>query len=462
MKNLFVILMLLCSQCFGLVQLVDLLAEGAVDASGDPLSSGTVYFYDAGTTDAKTCYSDFTQSTALSTSETLDAAGKLTAYCDERTKIVIKDSDGATINTIDNIGMSDQDASDAVSTIIAGNGLGTADDGSLKINADTSTVEISSDTVQINLDGILAFSADYINNMGLAAATTTNSADSIKITGADAALSSSNQIVVTLQNSGTAGKLTTLTASADVTIDLTGAHWGLGTLGDFSDVELRVYAINDDGTLKWGVSLGSITQIVNTSSSTTTTDINTQGEMLVNSALSEGTWPCKQVGWFKANFDDAGGAAADLWAVQTSIGDLNVKRPIKDRTDWEGYTPTITAGGTTSSNAGYWRRVGDSMEIQITTAFTDAGSGADLAYDIPSGYLIDVNKVSNDGSTYLGGASWSDSGSGWRILYSNYSDTNTVKLIVDSAGSQFQGDALANGDVLSLRITVPIVQWVSN
>ena len=67
--------------------------------------------------------------------------------------------------------------------------------------------------------------------------------------------------------------------------------------------------------------------------------------MLVNSALSAGTWPCREVGWFLGDFDDTGGAHEDLWAVQTAAGEINVGVPVPDPTDWTSYTPSLTTNG---------------------------------------------------------------------------------------------------------------------
>ena len=164
----------------------------------------------------------------------------------------------------------------------------------------------------------------WFNNLGLQAATTTNANDSIKIQGATAALSQQNYLWVSVPST-TAGLLSTLSATADVTINLTGAHWGLGTLGDFTDVILHVYAINDSGTLKWGISPHpGLREVLGTDDETTATNVTSSEKVLVDTALS-GNSPCQHVGWFKADFDDTGGAAEDLWAVQTAFGDIVIE-----------------------------------------------------------------------------------------------------------------------------------------
>jgi hypothetical protein len=307
-------------------------------------------------------------------------------------------------------------------------------------------------------------------NMGLASSQTTNAADSITITGAAAALGATNLLHVRLPNYSSPGLATVLSASADVKINLTGAHWGLGTLGDFSGVELRVYAINDNGTLKWGVSnKGGYRTITTALSSATATDINLQTEMLVNSTLT-GTSPCVEVGYFLANFDDTGGAAEDLWAVSTSAGGLNVGIPVQDHTDWVSYTPTISWVAGIDSKPGKWRRVGDTMHVSITVVASGAVTAATLTANLPSGYLIDSGKVSgtNSDDFNVGEAIATDTGNNSYIAKVRWSSTSAVSLAYLDLNALFQPltqaapFTVANQDRVVMRFAVPIVGWSAN
>src|SRR3990167_4488496 len=167
--------------------------------------------------------------------------------------------------------------------------------------------------------------AGWMNNLAIVNATTTNAADSIKITGSDGTALSANNYGWTTLPSATTGRLVTLSMTADVTILLTGAHWGFGTKGDLTDYILYVYAINDAGTLKWGVGAKPNRLIVLNADDvddSAPTSVNAYEKVMVNTALGSDS-DARVVGWFKANFDDAGGAAEDLWAVQTGDGDIN-------------------------------------------------------------------------------------------------------------------------------------------
>ena len=84
------------------------------DDSGALVSGGTIEFYDAGTSDARTVYSDPDLSTAIGTTVYCDASGCPVASSGSSTrvpvytgtgdyKVIIKDGDGATLETKDNL-----------------------------------------------------------------------------------------------------------------------------------------------------------------------------------------------------------------------------------------------------------------------------------------------------------------------------------------------------------------------
>lgn len=98
-----------------MIRLIDILASGVTDSAGAALSSGTVTFYQAGSTVLETVYEDFALTDPHSNPATLNDAGILVAYTDSRLKLVISDNTGAVVRTIDNVGTADSDVSDSVS-----------------------------------------------------------------------------------------------------------------------------------------------------------------------------------------------------------------------------------------------------------------------------------------------------------------------------------------------------------
>lgn len=77
------------------------------DDNGDPLSGGFVYTYVANSSTPLATYTDSTGNTANANPVELDAAGRANIWFDgaKLYKIVLKDADGVTIKTVDNVGM---------------------------------------------------------------------------------------------------------------------------------------------------------------------------------------------------------------------------------------------------------------------------------------------------------------------------------------------------------------------
>lgn len=112
--------------------------------------------------------------------------------------------------------------------------------------------------------------------------------------------------------SSTAGTSRTFRVTSNVTIDLTGAHWGLDTKGNTTGSILRVYAIDDNGTLRWGVGYqGGFEYIRNTQDDTTATNINLPEEILTDTAVGTDNSPMNDVGYVLAGFTDA----TNEWAI---------------------------------------------------------------------------------------------------------------------------------------------------
>lgn len=137
-----------------MITFIDLLAAGVTDSSGNPISSGTVTSYRAGTTTLANLYQDFGQEDEHPNPLTLDAYGRVKAYADGRVKLVIKDSSGATVSEIDHVGIEDSDVVGSGVSDLAGDGLTADSDGVLSVNVDGSSVSIVNDVVGIPDRGI--------------------------------------------------------------------------------------------------------------------------------------------------------------------------------------------------------------------------------------------------------------------------------------------------------------------
>jgi hypothetical protein len=81
---------------------IDFLLAGVMDG-GAPLASGKVYTYAAGTTTAKTCWTDKDKTAEATNPIVLDADGRAEVYADGVYKLVIKTSADVTVDTFDGV-----------------------------------------------------------------------------------------------------------------------------------------------------------------------------------------------------------------------------------------------------------------------------------------------------------------------------------------------------------------------
>jgi hypothetical protein len=147
-------------------------------------------------------------------------------------------------------------------------------------------------------------------------------------------------------------------------------------------------------------------------------------------------------------------------------------------TDWVAYTPVWTASTTNptignGSIAGFYRRVGDSVECRIDIlggSTTTSGSGT-YSWSIPAGLTLDLTKTAS--IDVLGQAKWY-TGAGTainefiavvQVSGSNAVNTYTGNSALGPAswgsGNPFSG-GLSSGTQLSLIFQVPVVGWSSN
>lgn len=82
---------------------VELLMAGFTDESGEPLAAGKVYSYEAGTSTAKTLYTDQGKTTAATNPVILDSQGRALVFGEGAYKLIIKDANDVTLYTWDNL-----------------------------------------------------------------------------------------------------------------------------------------------------------------------------------------------------------------------------------------------------------------------------------------------------------------------------------------------------------------------
>lgn len=278
---------------------------------------------------------------------------------------------------------------------------GTANKGMYKIYVDESQILDIDDSginlvtgkeIRINSVPVLTvkpMACGFLYNIGIVRATTTNAGDSVKITSADGtALSSTNNGWIDLPGT-TAGQLTRFAITADVTILLTGATFGMGGKGDLTGALLNILAINDNGTLKFGVSwLGGRTTLLTTDTNATQANVNLYEEVLCNTAVTSSTNRCREIGYVRANFDDTGGAAEDLWAIQTGVDDCVVGQTCEGM--YRPYNTTLTGFSSSSSTNLFWCQIGRMIQVRFSWTGTSNATGKTMSLPCK---MIDSNNM---------------------------------------------------------------------
>lgn len=132
-------------------------------------------------------------------------------------------------------------------------------------------------------------------------------------------------------------------------------------------------------------------------------------------------------------------------------------------TEWEAYTPTLGGGSpTTSYNTGWFRRLGDSIQVKGSFTISAAGSST-LTVSLPTGHTIDSTKTRGVADTY-GTATWLDDSTSpfFHGLNMIHDSTTTFSFYIDdgsTAGAPLSHTQLASPDRITYIGTFPISEF---
>jgi len=176
---------------------------------------------------------------------------------------------------------------------------------------------------------------DYFN-LSIQRATTTTANDSVKITGSDGTpLSSSNTAFVILPDPANPGRTIKFTITADITIKISGATYGM--TANTTAAFLRVGFVNDNGTLRTFVAYqGNRTTLITTDTTATQTSATNPESVLCDTAVSSTTNSTKELGYVIADFTQS----TAVWAVEGAVNSVMTGRSPDGL--WQVYHPTIT------------------------------------------------------------------------------------------------------------------------
>jgi len=141
--------------------------------------------------------------------------------------------------------------------------------------------------------------------------------------------------------------------------------------------------------------------------------------------------------------------------------------------DWTAYTPTVAGFTSNNTPTGFWRRVGDTMEVEAKISFTGSPAGSAPTLSLPSGYSIDTAKLPAYSASHVpvfGYGVAHDVGSGVYLIHAMYSSTTAVLLReADTTGNNLFSDTITgtdpftpvSGDYIEIKFSVPIAGWSS-
>lgn len=131
---------------------------------------------------------------------------------------------------------------------------------------------------------------------------------------------------------------------------------------------------------------------------------------------------------------------------------------------WTSFTPT-GAWSTNTTWTGRWRRVGDSMELDVKAALAGAPDTATFTINIVTGTTIDTAKSSATSANAVGTVSMQDSGAGFftgTVVVSSSSAVGVrgpTSALDGTAWSQASPITFANGDFITAHYMIPITNW---
>lgn len=212
---------------------------------------------------------------------------------------------------------------------------------------------------------------------------------------------------------------------------------------------------------EWTVSVyaGSTRQTLSTDSSVATTLPNLSGQF----ATSFYALPSTAYTLRFARTSGSGSAVLNLANVQVTPG-IQAQGAVVG--DWASYTPTSSFVTNSNTPTGRWRRVGDSMEIEIRQSFSGAPNSTTFTISLPSGYTIDTTKLvdPSTGGSVLGIMTAFDGANAYsgNAVYNNtttvrgYGPSNTANW------TQAVPFTFGSGDVIEGRFIAPIAEWAGS
>lgn len=152
----------------------------------------------------------------------------------------------------------------------------------------------------------------------------------------------------------------------------------------------------------------------------------------------------------------------DFSSLDTRVTTVETKTPLV--TAWTSYAPTITAGGVdvtgSATTSAYWRRVGDTLEVNLYTTFSTCAQAGAIAWSLPNGAVPDPAKSAV--GAFMGGGAGYGTGTGGTVQPLLVINQGAAVAALDLAGSPGGGAgcaAVGAGGMFRMTFDMPVQGW---
>ncbi len=224
---------------------------------------------------------------------------------------------------------------------------------------------------------------------------------------------------------------------------------------------LYIYAVNNAGTIVLGIINGTLPDEGSVTTSTALAGSGADDSIgVLYTTATQTSKAVRLIG--RITITPASAFAWTNAVTETSMWPFR----LPTLTPWVAWTPT----GSWTSNVtwtGFWRRNGDSMEVDVKVTCSGAPTSAALTFTLPGVYTVDTTKITVVGAglyTYMSSGVVVDSGSRSRLAVCMYNSTTAVGLTtVDATGGAAITQAVpitfGNTDYVQVVCKIPITGW---
>jgi len=170
-------------------------------------------------------------------------------------------------------------------------------------------------------------------------------------------------------------------------------------------------------------------------------------------------WAASLHTWSTGDTLNANDLNGNFTSLQNAIEQMPTVTP------WQAFTPTVSPGGaalTTETSTGFWRRVGDTVEISIDTMFSACSTAGSVRWSLPQGLAVDGSKLAFTNMLVGDGLLYGPAGAGIRGLFviAQGASPFVIPDLTTGNGGGIKCTDIGTGNVEArLMFNLPIQGW---